>query len=349
MKFEEINYDTLKAKYNNSEAPQEDIEAKSSVDKVVPKDDEPKTAAEPAQPEAVAPQDEKVISDTADSAQPDASEAQKPQVDAPAESTEPTQVVEPAQPDAALESKGKSTAVDAERAKIIKMLGDQDAAISVMSQRLSALTNAFVKIQQVPAQVDELSKSAARQEKANVDILRDSKNFQATVREQMQKELEGYRKLHAETAYAPILTEIANLYISTQKIIEFVSDEKLKEQLTEMLLENIEEILVDNGVVIHTTLEGQKRSLKTCKTRRTIPTANKELHGLVAASNNPSFELKNLVLIKESVDTYVYDESLDDKASDGEMTNAAESPVEMPVEESGVGSDDTVVSSEETM
>lgn len=207
---------------------------------------------------------------------------------------------------------------------VLQALSAQATELQAIRQAALQPNSATEHIQKLAGSVDELKINAARHEKANVDILRDSKNFQASVREQMQRELDGYHKLHSSTAYAPILTEIANLYITTQKAISYVADPKVREHFNDLVLESISELLTDQGVEIHSTDVGEARSLRTCKTRKTIPTGDKALHGLVAASNHPSFSLGNLVLIKESIDTYVYDASLDSNSNENEATTPEE-------------------------
>lgn len=169
------------------------------------------------------------------------------------------------------------------------------------------------------AKLEELRQASIKQEKANVDILRDSKNFQASVREQMQRELDCYRKMHTEAANAPILTAIANLYNMSYTAIGFLTDAKERKNISEIVLEGLLEILEEQGVTVNSTPAGGKRPVKTCKTRKTIPTGDPELHGMVAESITPSFTLGNQVLIKECIDTYVYDASLDLPKGDSEM------------------------------
>lgn len=189
-----------------------------------------------------------------------------------------------------------------------------------LEQRMAVLCNGIEQMRQnakgdvaasaLSTKLEELRQANARQEKANVDILRDSKNFQASVREQMQRELDRYHKMHAETANAPILTDIANLYIMSCKAISYLADEKERKNISEIVLEGLLEILEEQGVVVNSTPVGAKRSIKTCKTRKTILTGDVALHGTVAESITPSFTLGNQVLIKESIDTYVYDATL---------------------------------------
>lgn len=185
-----------------------------------------------------------------------------------------------------------------------------DQRFATLERSLSSVVSVSGEIKSLTAKIETLTDSVQKQEKANTDILRDSKNYQATVRMSMQKELDSYHKMHSDTALAPLLTEIANIYINAQKAIGFVDDEKTQRTLTELILETMEELLEDQGVEIRTSKEGELRSTKRCKTRRTIPTGEEKLHGAVAKSHNPSFTLGNLVLVKENIDTYVFDPAL---------------------------------------
>lgn len=190
------------------------------------------------------------------------------------------------------------------------VLEEMEQRVTAMGRVIESLERKTVQSGEIMSKLDDLKQDYARQEKANIDILRDSKNFQASIRDQMQRELDGYHKLHASSAYAPILTEIAKLYVSSTAAIGYLSDERERRNVSEIVLEGILEILEDQGVVMNTTAVGERRPLKTCKTRRTVPTADQALHGAVAQSLNPSFVLGNQVLVSERVDTYVYDEQL---------------------------------------
>lgn len=159
-------------------------------------------------------------------------------------------------------------------------------------------------------QTGKLTEAVERMEKANIDMLRDSKNFQADSRQKMQRELDTYHKQFAEDAFAPLLMDMANVYITCRKYIMQQQDDKIREDLESILLESMEELFEDNGVEIQTSKVGSDRSLRRCKTRKTVPTGDESLHGKIAVSYNPSFSLGRNVLIKENVDTYVFDPAL---------------------------------------
>lgn len=257
--------------------------------------------------------------------------------------TENEQVIEQNLPNEVVESSElcKETELHVFLEKQHQALAALDRQIVLLNQKVTAIDASLEQIKQVPSKecsasslvdkLEELRQASVRQEKANIDILRDSKNFQTSVREQMQRELDRYHKMHAETANAPILTDIANLYIMSCKAISFLTDAKERKNISEIVLEGLLEILEEQGVTVNSTHAGGKRSIKTCKTRKTIPTGDSRLHGLVAESVNPSFMMGNQVLIKECIDTYVYDASLALSKDDSKV----------PIEESDVNQDES--------
>ncbi len=227
--------------------------------------------------------------------------------------------------------------LEAQMTRIEHMLNVLSRNVEYVKQiSARAATKEAAPMTAVAAKLEELRQVSARQEKANIDILRDSKNFQATVREQMQRELDGYHKMHSETANAPILTDIANLYIASSKAISYLTNDKERSNIAEIVLEGLLEILEDRGVEVNSTPIGVKRSSKNCKTRKTVPTGDQALHGMVAASHNPSFTLGKQILIKENVDTYIYDPALAPVKEVQREDDAAEDAVTEEVEETVV-------------
>ncbi len=201
------------------------------------------------------------------------------------------------------------------RNRLLAVVEKQETLNRMLEQKLQRIEERLVGLDALEkgmedqaARIDSLTQAAQKAEKANTDILRDSKNYQATVQNALQKELEGYRKKMSETAMAPILTEISNLYITVHHLAEHLEDGKTKKNIEDGVLESIEEILEDNGVTICTTAAGKERSVTQCKTIKTVPTHDRALHGRVARSYHPSFTLGKLVLVKERIDTYVYEE-----------------------------------------
>ena len=206
----------------------------------------------------------------------------------------------------------------------ITLLKQMDKRIEHLEGRIESLNNSpeLIRLAQV---IDTLTDAASKQEKANVAVLRDSKNYQTGVRENIQRELDSYRKMNSDTYLAPLLTDIAQLYITVRQIVSHIQDDKTKEDLNDLVLDTIMEILEDRGVQMQETIVGGNRSLRLCKTRKLVPTGNRDLEGKVARSLNPSFSLGNLVMIKEEIDTYIYDSTLDESIASTGESNSKES------------------------
>ena len=150
-------------------------------------------------------------------------------------------------------------------------------------------------------------------EKKNTDILRDSINFQANMGRRWGDELKHYRDLFADSAYDSILEELADLYSQTLQYIEETESDQVKEDIQDTVIESLNEIFNEFHITISRTKVGEKRSSKTCRTRKTIQTGNEALHGTVAKSYNPSFVRENRVLKYEKIDTYMFDPALKEK------------------------------------
>lgn len=190
--------------------------------------------------------------------------------------------------------------------------------VESIESSLSSISASRQPLQGTAVALEDIQKALARAEKSNLDAIRESKNFQQTLYAKQNKELDGYRSLHSHTANASILTEIAHFRNAAEDVAGRLDDKQAK-NLRIGVVEAIDELLEDNGVEIHRTPVGQHRSLKTCQTRKQVPTGDQALHGMVAYSVTPSFAIGNLVLLKEIVDTYVYDASLNIQPADSEQ------------------------------
>lgn len=240
--------------------------------------------------------------------------------------------------------------------ELIDLLKNQTGLLMKMDKRIEQIEKQFEtstntsELMRLSQGIEALSDAIAKQEKANIAVLRDSKNYQAGVRENMQRELDGYRKMHSETYLAPLLTEISQLYITVRQIISHIHDDKLKEDMNDMVLDTIAEILEDKGVEIHETAVGCNRSNRLCKTRKLVPTGNRELEGKVAYSLNPSFSLGNYVMIKENIDTYIYDATLDESMTPPDKTDIADADKTSAIQQMlGIDADPDQEQSEQSM
>lgn len=195
--------------------------------------------------------------------------------------------------------------------------------IESLASGLSTIPDQRVTPQRTTIILDDIQKVLSRMEKSNLDAIRESKNFQQTLYAKQNKELDSYRSLHSNTANANILIEIAHFRNAAEDIVGRLDDLQAR-NLRVGVVEAIDELLEEYGVEIHQTPVGQRRSLRTCQTRKQVPTGDEALHGMVACSVAPSFSIGNLILLKEIVDTYVYDASLRLPTDEGEQESEAE-------------------------
>lgn len=286
-----VNYETLLGKYGDSDE-NKTVEPENPTENAAKEEQQSVPAVEEV-PEDVAPIE--VENEPVPEQEPQSEEAK------PKEAHEETALL-----DFLKEQRETLTSLE----QRMELLDKKVTTFSATIEQIKRAPSNEASISPLVTKIEELRQASISRDKANVDVLRESTNFRATVREQMQRELDGYHRLFSQTANASILTEIATLYIASYRAIGFLTDEKERKNVSEIVLDGMLELLEDAGVVVNSTPIGEKRSVRTCRTRKTIPTGNSELHGLVAASISPSFSLGNQVLIKESVDTYIFDESL---------------------------------------
>lgn len=203
------------------------------------------------------------------------------------------------------------------------------ARVEALSSQISASSAQPHSAPATSAALDDILKALSRVEKSSLDAIRESKNFQQTLYAKQNKELDSYRALHANMANANTLTEIANFRNAAEDIARHLDDVQAK-NLRIGVVEAIDEYLEDNGVTIRQTPVGQRRSLRTCQTRKQVPTGDESLHGTVAYSASPSFAIGNLLLMKEIVDTYIYDPSLNQPAEPEEPDTSTAASDEAP-------------------
>lgn len=216
---------------------------------------------------------------------------------------------------------GVTQALKKSAAEIIQKVEENQAALE---NQLRSIQEAAVTAPDESDAQKQLLSIATEMKERNMDVLRDFKLFQSTTAKTQQAELDKYRDLHAGTVKTQILTEVAKAYSAAKKVLDNEEGD-IRRRLTNLLLSPLEELLVEeNGVTIHQTPEKADRSFHTCTTRQKIHTADQSLHGKVAKSVSPSFSLGSVVLIREVVDTYVYDPKLAEKESPAPQPEPAE-------------------------
>jgi len=124
-----------------------------------------------------------------------------------------------------------------------------------------------------------------------------------------QAELDVFREGLGRNALVVLLKEIASLYSDYVALLLRNDDlEKIKNGFS-ALLEDVLQLLHENGVEEYNSPQGGKYSLKFCKPFEKIKTADPELNGTVIESRNTGFYIDKTLLTPERVKIYVYDES----------------------------------------
>jgi molecular chaperone GrpE (heat shock protein) len=126
------------------------------------------------------------------------------------------------------------------------------------------------------------------------------------IQDSMQEELEGYRAGLFRQLLDPVLSTIGRVYNDNIVNVEKIEDAKLRKNFS-CLFDDLEQILTENGVDIHTSTPGESFSAKYCRVKNKIPTEEKGLHGKIIKSYNKGFHIGPRVLAAENVDVYVYD------------------------------------------
>ena len=140
--------------------------------------------------------------------------------------------------------------------------------------------------------------------------LRENANFQIQVRQGMQKDLDKLRQQQLGEQFNPILKEIAAVYSEYQFLLAEELPDRVHKNIR-ALLEQLGDLLEDNDAEICVTEVGTVRPMRQCKIVQKIPTGKKEMHNTIALSRKPGVVRDRVILYPESVDVYVYDETLD--------------------------------------
>lgn len=224
-------------------------------------------------------------------------------------------------------------------------------------------------ISNLSKQIETIAKNQDRNDRQITQTLRENANFQIQVRQGMQKELDTYKKIDSKEVFVPVLETLASVYIEYQTIFQkkmknslevaldsgFDAAEEIKEKWESMskdmeemkkslefLLDDIKEILEDNGAEIIQSKVGEKRKARLCKIMQKIPTADREKHNTIAKSIREGVVLGRQILCNEYVDVYVYDENLskEDNALEADKIQDEKAEVEQEMindtEQSGV-------------
>ena len=142
----------------------------------------------------------------------------------------------------------------------------------------------------------------------------------------MQKELDAYHEIDRGQHLNEVLLDVARVYCDNEQILDGINDVKIKKQVG-YIFDDIKQLLESYDVQIQRSHLGDKRNVKLCKIKRTIPTEDQELNDTVANSLKPGFYKGNHVMIKEDIEVFVYEPKImneSEKIDDTEIVMASE-------------------------
>jgi molecular chaperone GrpE (heat shock protein) len=125
------------------------------------------------------------------------------------------------------------------------------------------------------------------------------------IQDKMQEELEKHRRGLFQQLLDPVMKTIGRIYNDNIINLERIEDVKLRKNFG-CLFDDLEEILIENGVEVYVSENGKPFSPRYCRVKKKIPTDNRELHGTVVKSYSKGYYIGPRVLAPESVDVYVF-------------------------------------------
>jgi molecular chaperone GrpE (heat shock protein) len=139
------------------------------------------------------------------------------------------------------------------------------------------------------------------------DMNRKYHNGFADVINRQQTELDSFREGLGRNVLVGLLKTIAETYSDYEKYSNCDDFEKMKKCFNS-LMEELLQILHENGVMERKSIAGDKYSVKYCKPYEKEKIGDMERHGEIVESRNVGFYVDKTVLVPERVKIYVYDE-----------------------------------------
>lgn len=143
----------------------------------------------------------------------------------------------------------------------------------------------------------------------------------------MQDELEHYRKIDKGRIYDDILGSLARLFSNNESLSDEIQDPKIKKAVRYLLLD-IEDVLNEYGMSMIKSNPGDKRDPRHCQIHDRILTEDPSLHDIVVKSYNTGFHIGNRTIIKEKVDIYYFDRTINQTKQDTTSEKTVEDTVE---------------------
>ena len=135
--------------------------------------------------------------------------------------------------------------------------------------------------------------------------------------DRLYDELQGYRKDLLLEQTRPLIHGLIRHHAQIGKLMEAIRDASADEvspskfcHLLETLQEDVEDILVDNGVAAYRAeLSDRFDPVRQTVVGTTVPTTDEDRSGTVAACLGPGFEREGRILAKARVSTYRFEPS----------------------------------------
>ena len=133
----------------------------------------------------------------------------------------------------------------------------------------------------------------------------------------LQGEVDRYHAIEKGQIYDGLLTSIARLYSENIDLLDMELEDRIHKRMKYMFMDMLE-ILDSYGVQKQESKEGDKRNTRYCKIVNKIATDNPEMNDTVSRSVNVGFFVDNRPLVKEDVDVYLYDASIEKNITNDE-------------------------------
>lgn len=133
----------------------------------------------------------------------------------------------------------------------------------------------------------------------------------------LQGEVDRYHAIEKGQIYDGLLTSIARLYSENIDLLDVELEDRIHKRIKYMFMDMLE-ILDSYGVQKQESKEGDKRNTRYCKIVNKIATDNPDMNDTVSRSVNVGFFVDNRPLVKEDVDVYLYDASIEKNITNDE-------------------------------
>lgn len=169
------------------------------------------------------------------------------------------------------------------------------------------------RIGKAEEKLDSIADALNRNDKKLDMYIKWNVDFENQVRNRTQKELEACKERESGSFNLPVIKDLLGVYFD---YLDVMASDKSSDSLDENrektigmlagLFEDIEDILIRNGIEFVESAQGEPRSMSSSKVIQTVPTDRRELHNCIAASRRKGAVYGKQALVREYVDVYVF-------------------------------------------